>query len=946
MPRHVLFGTISWLLLATVVVKAAPPLAGSGVSPLHEGPSEGLAISGPAISRPIHTDGLLNVCVIRAQFLEDYTPSTTGNGLFDLDADPPHDRTYFENLTAQMNGYFTDVSGGELELFLEIFPLGLEEVYDMPHQMPWYGSDEKSMTGACELLRDAVEASDDDIDFSQYDAVIVFHAGAGQESDVYRNSTDDLHSVFLRLIDLQYYLPEGSSSYEGIPTNDGVFVREGMIVPETESQDGYGFGVIGTVCHEFFHQLGLPDLYNTYDGTVGVGAWDIMGYGQWVMSGWWPAMPGAWSKMFLEWIPVRDVEGTGTFTVSVSDTILRVPLSGTEYLLIENRQRDPDGDGMCGTDEHDWGLPGSGILIWHIDETRLGSNVANNTVNVDPLHKGVDLEEADGIQDFDWSLPDVYGIEGSEYDPWFAGGICWIFGPGTEPSTVTSWGGNTWVTVEVLDERQNSMEVTVGRSGVVPGWPISTEPLSYGPLLWDDSDGERIVLTTETGFTRCWDADGSNMVPMGIGVTAPPVAGNPGSGPELLLVCENDGEVHLRAIDWSEPAGWPVTLPDAAVHCMVSSHLSLVAAATEGNSLYLIDAGGHVMDGWPASVSAPIRGICVYPDPEHPGIAVSTADGSLHLFDTNGRSRPNWPVHPGDEQVGFPVSADIDRDGEVEIILASGDAIYSYGPEGELEPGFPAVLQGEPLSSVNLASLDQSGTLSLLMEIEEGIVAVGASGATTTDWPYITPTDSLGFEYNSLTRGIGGSRFAAAGLRDGRICLFDENGNQTDIFPVSVGDAPIGSPVLWKFNESGQWQLIAADAGGYVGSWFTSFEPDGWFTGLDRGGENCWWTEDLPAAVSSAGMLVPGSFFVYPNPVRTGEGSIRFQPGSDCSWVIRVFNIAGDLVTVSRGSAPGGAPWEVLWETSDLSPGVYFVNLELSSAQGSESALFQAAVVH
>jgi M6 family metalloprotease-like protein len=884
--------------------------------------------------------------MIRAEFLEDYTTTTSGNGLFDLDADPPHDRIYFQQIASQMTNYFLDVSFDSLSLSIDIYPSGLDASYQMLHQMAWYGDDTKQMTGACELLRDAVITADDDVDFSLYDAVIVIHAGAGQEADVRSDSPDDIHSVFLRLSDLQYYLPEGGSGYPGIPTNDGVYVMEGAINPEQESQDGYGFGVIGTICHEFFHQLGLPDLYNTYTGSVGVGGWDIMGYGQWVMSGWWPTQPGAWCRMFLQWTPVRTIEGTGTFSAVVGDTLLKIPLSGTEYLLIENRQRDPDGDGMCGTDEHDWGLPGSGILIWHIDETRLGVHVQSNTVNVDPLHKGVDLEEADGIQDFDWALPDIYGIEGNQFDPWFVGGVNWIFSPSSEPSTVTSWGGNTWVTVEVLDPSCNTMEVTVQRSGIVPGWPVRTEIPEWGPLLWNSSDGPKIVLTTSTGFARAIDGDdGSGTIPMGLGVTAPPATGNLGAGEEYLLVCEKDGEVHLRAPDWAEPAGWPAQLPHAVVSCLVSDRTGVVAVATEENRLYLLSSNGLVMEGWPVQVSAPVRGLCVHPVQENPSIAAATADGSLYLYDFQGNLRQGWPTHPGDERIGIPVSADIDRDGIPEIICSSGDMIYSYGSDGEPEPGFPALLRSDPLGSVSLAGLDDTGRLAILIEIEEGIAAVGASGAVITDWPWLTPTDSLGFGFELNSRGIGGSGFTIWGVRDGRICLLDETGGQPGIFPVSTGDSPVCTPVLWRFSTTEPWRVTAADASGYVCSWFTSFEPSGWYSGLDRGGENCWWSDDLPAEGSATGILAPGSFFVYPNPVRTGKGTIRFQPGADCSWVIRVFNIAGDLVTVSRGAAPGGAAWEVPWETSDLSPGVYYINLEITGPQGSESSLFQAAVV-
>jgi M6 family metalloprotease-like protein len=926
---------------------AAPPLPGSGVPPLHEGPSSGVAVTGPAVSNVIDTDAEIRICFIRAQFLEDYTPTTTGNGLFDLEADPPHDRSYFENLGSQMAQYFSDVSSDSLVLTFEVYPAGLESSYQMPHQMAWYGDDERQMTGACELLRDAVLAADPDVDFSQFDAVIVFHAGAGQESDVLSNSPDDIHSVFLRLVDLQYYLPEGGSGYPGIPTGDGVYVTEGAINPEQESQDGYGFGVIGTIVHEFFHQLGLPDLYNTYDGTVGVGGWDIMGYGQWVMTGWWPTQPGAWCRSYLQWSPVAVIEDTGQFSVTAGDTIYRVPLSGTEYLLIENRQRDPDGDGMCGTSEHDWGLPGSGILIWHVDETRLGDHIQLNTVNVDPLHKGVDLEEADGIQDFDWGIPDIYGVEGSRYDPWFQGGVNWLFGPESEPSTETSWGGNTWVTVEVLDHPQNSMQVTVGRTGTVPGWPVRTDAVRWGPLLWNSQDGPKIVVTTTTGYTRAFEGDdGSGVVPMGIGVTAPPAAGNPAGGGEYLLVCEEDGEVHLRDTEWNEPSGWPARLPSPGVACLVSERAGLVAVATDDRRLYLIDGSGNVIDGWPVSLPAPVRGLCILPDQESLSVCAASADGSLYLYDLQGTLRQGWPVHPGDEAIGIPLSADIDRDGDCEVLCVSGGHVWSYGPDGEPEPGFPALLDSDPLGSLSLAALDVTGRLAVLVEVEEGISAVGASGAAVTDWPWHTPTDSLGFGFDRHSRGIGGDGFVLWGIRDGRICLVEETGSQPDIFPVSTGDDPVCSPVIWRLDSSEPWRVTAADAGGRIYSWYTSYEPEGWHTGMDRGGENCWWTDDLPPVGTPGGLIAPGSFFVYPNPVRTGQGTIRFQPGEDCSWVIRVFNVAGDLVTFTSGTAPGGAAWEVPWETGDFSPGVYYVNLEITSGQGTESSLFQAAVVN
>jgi hypothetical protein len=73
---------------------------------------------------------------------------------------------------------------------------------------------------------------------------------------------------------------------------------------------------------------------------------------------------------------------------------------------------------------------------------------------------------------------------------------------------------------------------------------------------------------------------------------------------------------------------------------------------------------------------------------------------------------------------------------------------------------------------------------------------------------------------------------------------------------------------------------------------------------------------------------------------------VRFLPGSDSTYEIRIFNVAGELVDLFSGNAQGGAPWEVPWSTKDLAPGVYYVCLELTSGGVSAEALFQAAVIN
>ncbi len=937
------------LLSLCTVVYAAAPLVPDAIPPLNEGPAEGPAVvdaaSGEAVSSL--ADTTVRVVFIRVQFLEDFTDSTTGDGRFDLSPSEPHDRDYFDGLASDMADYFRAVSGGALSIEWEVFPAGAEESYTLPHQMGYYGRDEDWMRWTVQLFYDGVAAADADVDYSQFDAVVLAHAGAGQEADVLYDSPKDISSIFVRLNDMQNYLPDAGSDFGGIPTDDGVLVANGSIIPEQESQDGYGFGVLGTLCHEFGHQMGLPDLYNTYTGTVGIGGWGLMGYGQWMDSGYWPSAPCAWSRVDLGWTPVRETESADPATLShaYADTVLKVPLSGSEYLLLENRQRDPDGDGMNDEGERDWGLPGSGVLIWHIDQGVIARNRPSNTVNADDSHRGVDLEEADGIQDFDYSPPSIYGVEGSEYDPWFRGGYAWLFGPQTEPASATSWGGNTGVEVDVLDSSGNDMDVSVSRSWIEDGWPLRVDPLSQQPLLWVTPEGLRVVLTEAAGVSRAWLPDASDSRPVGLNAHTDLRAADPGQGEEMLLLAREGGELQLLRWDGTQPAGWPADLGAEPVQALLSERLGLVAVSTDDWRVHVLDAGGSSLDGWPRSFDAPVAGIAVWPE-EPFGLVVATGEGRIRLLDLFGQPMDGWPVRPGLEVEAPPFCADIDRDGTTDVVVLAGGRVWAYSADGGPMPGFPASLPGAAQGAPWPADIDGDGRLETVVDVEGGVWAVTASGSTLSDWPLCLQRDTLDYGFDPADTGVGGSGLALFSVGDGRLLAPDAAGSQEWPFPLSTGDGPLGRPILWDLDDDGAHEVLAADRGGFVSCWETGLSPQGWHTGMDRGGERCWWPDLLPQMESSGGGLAEGSFYVYPNPVQHGTGTIRFRPGTDSDFTIRVFSVAGQLVDRFRGSAPGGLPWEVEWDASGLAPGLYFVSLELSWGGTTERELFEAAVVN
>lgn len=446
--------------------------------------------------------------VLLIDFQEDDNPLTTGNGKFVLEPDPdypvslgapPRDYDYFIAHLEALRYYYLAASLGFYDLEFDLYPQpgGEYFAYTLPEEMAYYNpgmhDQELFVERVEEYFRDAFLAADEsgEIDFSQYGHYMFIHAGSDWQHDIYGDTPHDIPSFFVRV-------GEGKEVY----VNNGTYpVASAANVPETISQDGR-YGLINAVmAHEFGHSLGFVDLYNVNNFYPGVGYWDLMdsgGTGRLVMQGYdgelyaieggLPTLPSAWHRklvwgeQFREYGILRDLhEYSFTDLISVTAAslkpesnifdpyIIRVPLSDTEYLLIENRDIDPDRDGgtafkgaypltpggfdyrvllhpvglgeddFLPTYEYDLLLPGwmnrqgrvygGGLVIWHIDDDviynqgfvnsqgEFVSNYDNNSVNTNYHRRGIRIIEADDIKD----IGNPYSLfwNGTAYDPFY-----------------------------------------------------------------------------------------------------------------------------------------------------------------------------------------------------------------------------------------------------------------------------------------------------------------------------------------------------------------------------------------------------------------------------------------------------------------------------------------------------------------------------------------------
>ncbi len=566
-----LFAAAALLVSAPLIAHAAepvPPVPGKQGS---QGPREGFAAARlPALGIPDGTGGS------RAPLAAQITHNVLAIRVAFSDTPIESSATYFNRILFFMNQYWSQSTGG-----LHVINATLaDSVFTLPQPMNYYGNDDLFQERLVFMVRDLVAAADPVLDFRNKE-LLIFHAGQGQEADVLDNSREQIWSAFVTPQDFEQILPD-PSGIPGIPTNDEISpgvpwrVKEAVELPESETQDGYLFGMIGVSCHEYGHQLGLPDLYDTTPdengNNQGVGAWDIMAGGVWNANGFVPSSPSAWSRARLGALVPQRVLADGAFQISRLDRAVAphprailIQQSQSEYLLLENRDQDPNRDGEFDFDdqdgardsngnlmfdfyadsylgaEFDFFLPGegtgSGITVYHVDDAKVAAGLADNVVNGDTQRKGVDLVEADGVQDLD--VPPTELSAGSPADV-FRGGGRDALTPDTNPSTDGYGGARTGISITGISAADSVMSFNVAIARNRPGFPkILNTRILVGATVAADLDGngttELIVparRTSNPGELYIFRPDGTDYLdgdatPTPFLGTPSPLAGSP-----------------------------------------------------------------------------------------------------------------------------------------------------------------------------------------------------------------------------------------------------------------------------------------------------------------------------------------------------------------------------------------------------------------------------------
>ena len=259
-------------------------------------------------------------------------------------------------LPASVRSYFKMMSNGDFQPEFDIYgPVRLSKKT---------GDYKNNCSG---LVKEACQAMDNEIDFSQYDS----------NNDGY--------------IDLVYVIYAGYSASITGNADNCIWPASGAVnLGSFDGKTGYRWGVNnelngfpgafsskpykringqGLFLHEFSHTLGLPDFYPTVStaqvDNQAMEFWDLMDGGEYVANGYWPASYTGWEREAMGWLKVDTLDEAQTnielMALDFGGKSYRVPNlndpTGREYFMLET----------IGWGGWNSGQRAEGLMIYHVN---------------------------------------------------------------------------------------------------------------------------------------------------------------------------------------------------------------------------------------------------------------------------------------------------------------------------------------------------------------------------------------------------------------------------------------------------------------------------------------------------------------------------------------------------------------------------------------------------
>lgn len=324
-------------------------------------------------------------------------------------------------------------------------------------------------------------------------------------------------------------------------------------------------------------------------------------------------------------------------------------------------------------------------------------------------------------------------------------------------------------------------------SMVQAGWPVNAGGASTGSAILVDINGNG---TQEVVFG---DQMSKVNIAQSTGVTQ--IANFPLNMPANVV-----GSIAMSNLQGNNSFGFAASLS--------SNHVA--AFNSNGSQLWSIPAGGNLRNG---PIIATLTGA------GSPKVIAVTQNGNLVVLNADGSYMPNFPVSLTGAFLAPPAVADLNGDGNLEILVCSlTGSLFAINPlTGQNIAGFPVALTGGSQNAITIANIDSDNHPEILIT------------TSTSGYLYAINHDGTVLFQKNIASQIKTSPVVADVNNDGvkeiivitgtgNVHIMDLSGVDKPGSPIAVANNVECTPVVARFDGDNYAGIIFGDAVGLLHS--------------------------------------------------------------------------------------------------------------------------------
>tara|TARA_Y100001936_G_scaffold142008_1_gene138521 strand:- start:6132 stop:8279 length:2148 start_codon:yes stop_codon:yes gene_type:complete len=499
----------------------------------------------------------------------------------------------------------------------------------------------------------------------------------------------------------------------------------------------------------------------------------------------------------------------------------------------------------------------------------------------------------------------------------------------------------------VIEQFSTDFSVTLNQAGFPAD--VSGELISSAAITDFDNDGQNEIISSDKGgFIHVFEMDGTEWMdetfPYETGDQnwgSPSVGNLDGDGFEDVVISSKNGHIYIfsssQLLDFNS-GGYITATP--ALGDVDGDGLDEIVFGQYGNPklLYAINFDGSSVEGFPYDLDEKVqRGVALadFNGNGKDDIVVGTDDEFIHLIYDDGTL--GWSYETGGDIRVSPTVIALPNTGDKIILVGSkDDNFYALNSDGSLR--FIIETDDDISTEASIIEVADVGPV-IFFASGSMLYAVDIDGNTYGNWGIDIGSD---ISSSIVFANIGEIIYAMFGDEAGNAYMHDMTTNSYSNFPISYSFPFKGSPVVLDTDNDGDLEFIIGSTQNLVN---IDIKEEGvvdnlWSTHRSNMKRNGYYISET--ALEIVGDISDRTFSIisaYPNPFNPSVNIKYFMDASDIVE-ISVVNLEGKVIEVLESSFKGQGEHSVIWAPSNISSGVYLLNIATLNNSATHKLMF------